>query len=183
MARARERHDLLVVDGYNVLLATPRYEGLIDEDAGPARLGHDPFVRAREALVSDVATYAQGRYDAVIVYDGANNHSDVRPNLSAAGVRQVFSREGESADEVIERLVTDARESGRGVALVTSDNTVRATVGTVVTRISSTTLVHEMEADDASVEQARLERASTHMTLEDRLPPEQRAKLWALLRS
>ncbi len=43
------RHELLVVDGYNVIRATDRYAHLIDE--GDA----DPFMRAREALLSDVA--------------------------------------------------------------------------------------------------------------------------------
>ena len=143
------RLPLLVVDGYNVIYGTTRYQGLIDEHAGAGALadvkylsrdpyGHDPFDRARDALVADVAAYAQGSYDPVIVYDGAQNLSEDRPNLSKAGVRVIFSQTGESADTVIERLVTRARHENRDVLLVTSDNTIRFTVGGVpVTSISS----------------------------------------------
>ena len=106
---------LLVVDGYNVIYGTGRYELMIDEHAGAGALadvahlsrdpyGHDPFDRAREALIADVAAYAQGSYDPVIVFDGAGNLSEERPNFSRAGVRVLFSRTGESADTEIERL-------------------------------------------------------------------------------
>ena len=186
-ARGSKEHGLLVVDGYNVLFATPRYQGLVDKDEGSpgasyaSRLGNDPFVRAREALAADVATYAQGRYEAVIVYDGARNLSPDRNNIASGGVGQIFSRQGESADAVIERLVTEAREAGREVALVTSDATIRAASGGPLTRISSAALVHEMEVDDESVAQALQDRTHVPLTLADRLPADQREKLDRLL--
>ncbi|MCH4119759.1 MAG: hypothetical protein LKF13_03775 [Atopobiaceae bacterium] len=61
---SRGRLPLLVVDGYNVIWGTQPYHDLIDEDddgahslPDVARLsrdpyGHDPFERAREALVA-----------------------------------------------------------------------------------------------------------------------------------
>lgn len=187
------RRALLVVDGYNVIYGTARYQGLIDEHAGAGALadvahlsrdpyGHDPFGRAREALVADVAAYAQGTYDAVIVYDGAGNLSDERPNFSQAGVRVIFSQTGESADTVIERLVTRARHENRDVLLVTSDNTIRFTVGGVpVTSISSQLLAIDMDVVDRDVTTAREERSHGRMTIEDRLSSEQREKLWKLM--
>ncbi|RRF89648.1 MAG: hypothetical protein DUD33_06425, partial [Coriobacteriaceae bacterium] len=109
MARPQE---LLVVDGYNVIHKSPRYMALVDEVSG--RLGDtDPFDRARKLLVADVAAYAQGRYEAVVVFDGAGNVSPDRPNLTIAGVRTVFSATGEEADSVIERIVTEARHDVR----------------------------------------------------------------------
>ena len=138
---SKARLPLLVVDGYNVLRATPRYAALMDERpdrihvsaggsgraAGGGMIGVDPFERAREALVADVAAFAQGSYEATIVYDGANNLSPDRPATKTAGVRIVFSAQGESADAVIERLCAQAHRSGRDIALVTSDNTIRST--------------------------------------------------------
>lgn len=177
----RSQHDLLVVDGYNVMGATPRYEGLIDEDGNGGRMGSDPFVRAREALITDVAEFAQGRYDAVVVFDGGGNLNPERPNYDRAGVHVIFSPTGETADTIIEKIVTDARLRGQNVSLVTEDNTIRATVGTVVTRISSTLLVHEVERVDEEVHQAQEERTHQRMTIEDRLSPEQRQKLWKLM--
>ena len=180
---------LLVVDGYNVVHGTPRYAALIDEHAGAGALadvahlsrdpsGHDPFDRAREALVADVAAYAQGSYEPVVVFDAAGNLSSERPNWSTAGVRVVFSRTGESADTVIERLVTEARHAERDVLLVTSDNTIRYTVGGIpVTTVSSALLAQNMSMVNAGVEEARERGSHTHLSLEDRLDTETRAKL------
>lgn len=184
---------LLVVDGYNVIGATPRYTDLIDEHAGAGALadvaslsrdpyGHDPFESARRVLMSDVATYAQGRYEAIVVFDAAQNLSDVRPDFSPGGVRMVFSRTGESADTVIERQVVRAREQGREVLLVTSDNAIRATVGGIpVTCVSSALLAHDMQDTNADVAEARAERTHMRLTMEDRLDSATRDKLWKLL--
>ncbi len=184
---------LLVVDGYNVIGATPRYQALIDEHAGAGALadvaslsrdpyGHDPFESARATLMSDVATYAQGRYDAVVVFDAAGNLSDDRPSFAPGGVRMVFSRTGESADTVIERHVVRARERGRDVLLVTSDNAIRATVGGIpVTTVSSQLLAQDMQVTNEEVAIEHDDRAHMRMTVEDRLSPEAREKLWELI--
>ena len=197
---SKARLPLLVVDGYNVLRATPRYAALMDEQpdrihvsaggsgraAGGGMIGVDPFERAREALVAAVAAFAQGPYEATIVYDGANNLSPDRPAPRTAGVRIVFSAQGESADAVIERLCAQAHRSGRDIALVTSDNTIRSTTSlgpyaASVTKISSLMLVHEMEATDREVARELADRTHTRMTVEDRLSPETLAKLNAIL--
>ena len=98
-------------------------------------------------------------------------------------MRLVFSRAGESADEVIERLVTEARLAPRAVTVVTSDNTIRATVGGIpVTRVSSDVLVTNMDALSAEYQRANDERQTQHMRLEDRIDPAAREKLWRMLR-
>lgn len=188
-----KRRTLLVVDGYNVIYGTSRYEALIDEHAGAGALadvaslsrdpyGHDPFERARETLITDVAAYAQGVYEPVIVFDAAGNLSDERPDFSRAGVRVVFSKTGESADSVIERLATRARKQMRDVLLVTSDNTIKFTVGGIpITTVSSQLLARDIEVVNADIEVSRQERSHSHMTLADRLSPEQREKLWKML--
>lgn len=190
---SRPRLPLLVVDGYNVIGASPRYQALCDQDAGVGAMsdvaslsrdpyGHDPFVSAREALLADVAAYALNTYEPVIVYDAADNLSEERPDYSRAGVEVVFSRMGESADTVIERLVAQARRQNRDVLLVTSDNTIRFTVGGIpVTTISSQLLSHDIELVRHEVESSRDDRINMHMTMEDRLSPETREKLWRML--
>ena len=184
---------LLVVDGYNVIHGTTRYAEMIDEHAGAGALadvarlsrdpyGHDPFDRVRQVLVADVAAYAQRSFEPVIVFDASGNLSEDRPDFSRAGVRVVFSRTGEDADTVIERLVTKARREDRDVLLVTSDNTIRFTVGGVpVTTVSSQLLAHDIDAVRADVATSYEERSHTHLTLADRLSPEQREKLNRML--
>lgn len=170
--------ELLVVDGYNVIFKSARYLARRDET-----VAGDPFEQARDLLVADVAAYAKGRYEPVIVFDAAGNVSPERPDLSKAGVRMVFSRTGESADAVIERLVTEQRLLPRAVTVVTSDRTIRATVGGVpVTRISSDVLVADVNQLAAEYERANAERQTQHMRLEDRIDPAAREKLWRMLR-
>lgn len=170
--------ELLVVDGYNVIFKSERYLARMDETAGT-----DPFEQARELLVADVAAYAKGRYDAVIVFDAAGNVSPERPNLTRAGVRLVFSSAGESADTVIERLVSEERQRPRAVTVVTSDRTIRATVGGVpVSRVSSEVLVADVATMNAEAARANAERQRPHLTVEDRIDPATREKLWRILR-
>lgn len=175
-----KQRELLVVDGYNVIHATDRYERLVDAHTNPARLDTDPYVRAREALLSDVAAFAHGTYEPIIVYDAAGNPAPEHPELKSGGVRMLFSAAGQSADELIERLVRQALDEGRAVTLVTSDGTIRSTVGLGpgdVRCISSALLVREMEGDAAELERDRNTAVHTHLTLGDRLPPEQRDRL------
>ena len=177
----RSNHELLVVDGYNVIFGTPRYKSLMDEP-GERDLDHDPFERARELLVADVAAFAQGRYEPVIVFDAAGNVNPEHPELRRAGVRMIFSPTNVTADTVIERLVGECRRQMREVTVVTSDNTIRATVGGIpVTRISSAMLAHEIDVLDDEREADIAERRHGKLTVEDRLDPKTLAKLNALL--
>lgn len=179
MARDSQR-ELLVVDGYNVIYKSPRYLARADDPQGQD--GGDPFSQARDLLISDVAAYAQGRYEAVVVFDAAGNVSPERPNLSQAGVRVIYSETGESADTVIERIVTESRLAPRAVTVVTSDRTIQATVGGIpVTRVSSDVLVSNIGSMNAEVQGVMREEGHRRMTLEDRLDPATRAKLDRLL--
>ena len=175
------RRELLVVDGYNVIYGTPRYQRLIDAPDARSR-DHDPFDRAREALVGDVAAYAQGRFEPVIVFDAGGNLNPEHPELRRAGVRMVFSPTGVTADTVIERIVGERRERGERTTVVTSDATVQATVfGDGVTRISSRMLSEEIDALDHDRAEDVSDRPGVHLTVEDRLPAETLAKLNRLL--
>ncbi len=78
----RSDHELLVVDGYNVIFGTPRYKSLMDEP-GERDLDHDPFERARELLVADVAAFAQSRYEPVIVFDAGVTSTPSTPSCAA----------------------------------------------------------------------------------------------------
>lgn len=177
----RASRELLVVDGYNVILSIPRYQHLIDEIPTRGR-SHDPFDRARAALVSDVAAFAQGHYDPVIVFDAGHNLNVDHPELISGGVRLIFSPTGMSADTVIERLVSEQRRNMHEVTVVTSDNTIKSTVGGLpVTSLSSSLLVHEIGLLDHDREQDMADRRQTHLTVEDRLDPATRAKLNKLL--
>lgn len=173
------KRELLVVDGYNVIHCTPRYEKLVYGHSDDP-YSNDVHQAARTALIADVAAFAQGRYDAVIVFDGAGNVSADRPNLPQAGVDIRFSPTGVSADTVVQQLCIEAREEGRACSVVTSDGTVQAVVmGKGVTRISSRMFVTDMAEVDRDIAEAE-EAPQIKMTLGSRLSPEALAKLKAL---
>ena len=95
-------------------------------------------------------------------------------------MRIEFSPTGVSADTVVQRLCTEAREAGRACSVVTSDGTIQATVmGKGVTRISARMFVEEMQLFDADVKEAE-EAPDIKLTLGSRLSPDAVAKLAAL---
>ena len=126
---------LLIVDGYNLLLGTPRYSHVADRDIDAAR----------SALVSDVAVHAHGDSEAIVVFDGASNPESTGEPHDAAGVTVIFSPYGRDADSVIEQIVAARRAKGDEVTLVTSDaETQWLALGHGARRISSAEFEREV---------------------------------------
>jgi predicted RNA-binding protein with PIN domain len=97
----------LVVDGYNV---TKRGFGEISLEQQRSRL-----VNGMGAIA------AQTRAEVTVAFDGAERVVGLPP--APRGVRVLFSRKGETADELIRRLVR-AEPPGRPVVVVSSDREV-----------------------------------------------------------
>ncbi len=89
--------EYLILDAYNVIGALDRYRAADDLDA------------ARELLVNDALKAAgwTGR-TIVVVFDAHRSPEPRREELRAGGiVRVVYSAPGESADDIIERLLAN----------------------------------------------------------------------------
>lgn len=161
----------LLVDGYNVLAASPRYR----------RLAKNDLESARAALVGDVVTFAAGEFRAVVVFDGAGNPQSTGTPHHVPGAVVVFSAWGVDADAVIETLAHRHRDRGENVVVVTSDAQTQWTVlGPGVSRMSSAEFVAALESEtDAWPEHNPA--GSTRQTLDSRVDPEVRAALskWA----
>lgn len=155
---------LLVVDGYNLLHADAGYRAAADIDLDAAR----------RRLVDDVAVFAQGRYEAVVVFDGGG----ITPHMPS-WVRVEWSGGGE-ADTIVEALAYEARESGRACVVATTDRATRdAVFGRGVDTISSATMLEHLEITDA---ETREEAGRTRrVTVADQVDPETRRRLaeWA----
>lgn len=162
---------VLLVDGYNVLRLTPPYREIAATDLESARV----------ALVSDVAAYAAGDWDATIVFDGGGNpHSDGVPHHEA-GVTVTFSKFGTEADAVIESLSRAARERGDHVEVVTSDAQTQWTVfGRGVARRSSPEFGQSLREGDAQWRE-HTPAGSSRSRIEDRVDEAVRERLarWA----
>lgn len=100
----------LIIDGYNLLAAAGRV----------ARTGGPYSDMARESLLRDLAAYRQRKGHALtVVFDGWQQGQPIESREHRAGVQVVYSKRGERADQVIQRL---AREYGSDCAVVTSDH-------------------------------------------------------------
>ena len=108
----------VLVDGYSVLHAWPT----VRKRAGRS------FAQQREALVQMLRQYADHTGAQVtMVFDGyAAKH---RPEIAepTPGIEVVYSEQGKTADDVIERHVGLATQRSR-MLVVTSDNVERQTV-------------------------------------------------------
>ncbi len=138
---------VLIVDGYNVIRSASSYQDLSpdDFDGGPG------WNAARAKLVADVATVAQGLYDATIVFDGGGNPESQGSVTHEAGIAVIYSAAGTDADQEIERLAHEARGGGREVVVVTSDAATQWTVyGEGVMRMSSAAFFGEISSANAS---------------------------------
>ena len=96
----------LIIDGYNVL--------------GRTSTGLNQLESAREVLLRDLATYRQRKSHAItVVFDGWQQGQLSEGREHRAGIQVIYSKRGEKADQVIQRL---AREYGADCAVVSSDH-------------------------------------------------------------
>jgi predicted RNA-binding protein with PIN domain len=99
----------ILVDGYNVLGT----RGQVGPDSE----------RAREQLVHELMNYHQRKGHAVtVVFDGWRQGLASERREHRAGVEVIYSKRGEQADQVIQRL---AEEFGALCAVVTSDQEIQ----------------------------------------------------------
>jgi len=98
----------VIVDGYNLL-------------GTRGQVGPD-LESAREQLLRDLSAYRQRKgHPVTVVFDGWQQAIGAERREHRMGVQVVYSKRGERADQVIQRL---AEEFGRDCAVVSSDREV-----------------------------------------------------------
>lgn len=98
----------LLIDGYNLLGALGRGKS---EQAAVAG--------AREALIARLSLYSQRKgHPVTVVFDAWRGPMGLEHHEHRTGVQVVFTKRGERADQVIQRL---ARQYGPDCAVVSSD--------------------------------------------------------------
>ena len=173
----------MLVDGYNVIRAGSRYLHLAEQTPDHSQ---DAFNAAREALLSDVASFAGREYKATVVFDGAGNPSSAGERKTFGTVEYLFSPHRVSADTVIEELAHKAVQKGKEVLVVTSDATLQWTVfGHKVVRMSAAGFCEEMQAIRQSLDEISCQDSNfiaRKTTLGERIDAEVAAKLEELTR-
>lgn len=103
----------LILDGYNVIHAVPELSKRADQNLEAGRKALIDFCAAHKAKRGDVA-------QIYIVFDGDDAYAG-QPSADRQGVRVLFSRRGEEADErILELIRTDG---GRSRFLIVSNDT------------------------------------------------------------
>lgn len=106
----------ILVDGYNV----------IQRDASFQSARQRSFEAARHALITQlISRYRHTPHHVTVVFDGDGAQEQTTHQQR---VRIIFSRAGESADNVIARLAAQARAEGRDVEMFSDDLEVQQAV-------------------------------------------------------
>ena len=112
---AAEKHEYLIVDGYNVIFA---WEGL-------KQLAGEGLDLARERLMDTLSNYCGfTRAELVLVFDAYRTPSHPGAHSDYYNIHVVYTDDGETADAYIERLVSDIGKN-YAVRVVTNDSLIR----------------------------------------------------------
>lgn len=154
--------DYLVIDGYNIINQWPKLNYLKDQ----------ALETARKELIEIFAEYA-GYYGrrTIIVFDAHNRKSANKEKTK--GVEVVFTKEGETADHYIEKLVFNIAKKNR-VYVATSDRVEQQVVmGAGAIRLSARDLLGEVEDMKQEIKKTYLDnkKKDSSTTLANRLNP------------
>ena len=103
----------LIIDGYNLIRRSPSLSTLDKQE----------LKKGRDELLRRLATYKQARkFPITVVFDGWNHPDLWGSRTFQQGIRVVFSRTGQKADDVIIQMAREMREKA---TVVTSDREVQ----------------------------------------------------------
>ncbi|WP_126424761.1 NYN domain-containing protein [Brevibacillus marinus] len=144
MAKRKEK-PLLIVDGYNIIGAWPQLREL--KDAGR-------MDEARDLLISKLADYQSYSGMKVIVVFDAYTVPGVGRQQKQYALEIYFTKEKETADEKIEKLVQENWKKNRQIYVATSDYTSQRVIfGQGALRKSARELLLDVESADQEIQQ------------------------------
>ncbi|MCT1904914.1 NYN domain-containing protein [Oceanobacillus sojae] len=127
---------VLIVDGYNIIGAWPELEHLKEKDIG----------QARDRLIELLAEYQAFTGDRVIVVFDAYYVRGIESKQEQFKVEVIYTKEKETADECIEKLVRKVKNVETQVYVATSDYAEQRTIfGQGALRKSARELLIEMD--------------------------------------
>ncbi|MCL6605845.1 MAG: NYN domain-containing protein [Paenibacillus sp.] len=162
--------DVLLVDGYNMIGGWPDL----------AELSHSGMKEARDRLLDMLADYQAFSGRRIIAVFDAYRVPGLGRAFVQGKVQVYFTKEKETADECIERLVGELTHRRRQIYVATSDLVEQHVIfAQGALRLSARELRLEIEENQREVKKvidSPGPRASRH-ALEDKLPPDVRNKL------
>ena len=143
--RVKGNPEHLIIDGYNLLHANEEWAKQMDGD----------LAVVRERLQDILANYAGFTGSAVtLVFDAYKRVPGPGSREDINGVDVVYTKEGETADVFIERMVYE-RGKKEQMRVVTSDGLIQTlTLGHGALRTSSREFLKELEAIEEAIREA-----------------------------
>lgn len=159
--------EILIVDGYNVIHAWTELTS-----------GGASLEEARVNLINILSDYRGSKGNRIIVVFDAHSVKGIRERVeNIQGILVIYSAEGQTADSVIEGLVSTYTPQGR-VYVVTSDwEEQRVIFGRGAYRLPARELVSEVKNTQKAQREIMEEQSGHRGFLSNRLNPELRAKL------
>lgn len=147
--------ELLIVDGYNVINAWPELIAI-----------RDNLEYARDKLVDILSEYgAYKRFRTIIVFDAHMTTEKSSSQSQAGALAVIYTKEGETADSYIEKMVYDLVRHKKRIYVVTSDRAEQMFIlGAGAYRISA----RELKNDVAAVKKEIAASLSTKVLARDR---------------
>lgn len=150
----------MIVDGYNIIGSWP---ALVE-------LKNESLELARDQLVGMLKEFQSFTGMQVIVVFDAHMSSGARKEYKVGNVQVVFSKEGETADERIERIVYEMEKRAAHIYVATSDQVEQQiTFGEGALRISARELERRVKEARKSVRKAVRKLNPSRNTLADQL--------------
>jgi len=152
----------IIIDGYNCIRQTDlrRFEDISLENG-------------RKELIKRLSAYKKAKgHKVTVVFDGilGGSHSEERDR--SAGISIIYSRKGETADEVIKRIVGTSTEE---LLVVSSDREIAFAVERKgFTAVSSPIFARKI-ADTGSRSSALCEKENDHILKKDKKGPSKKA--------
>jgi predicted RNA-binding protein with PIN domain len=145
-------HEYLVVDGYNIIGSWPHLVKLKDIN----------LEEARDQLIHVLADYQGFSGIPVCIVFDAYHIPGLGGKYEQSKLRIVYTKEKETADELIERLVTEMMGRRKRVYVATSDLTEQNVIfGKGALRISARELLDKVRESDKEIRRNISERTST----------------------
>lgn len=161
--------DVLLVDGYNMIGAWPFL----------AELAKSSMQDARDALLEKLADYQAFSGRRVVAIFDAYRVPGLGKSYTQGKVQVYFTKEKETADECIERLVGEFSHRRRKIYVATSDLIEQHVIFALgALRVSARELLIEVVQSEQEVQrQIRKEETKNRNTLDSTLPPDVRQML------
>lgn len=159
--------DILLVDGYNMIGGWPELAAL-------SKVG---MQEARDRLLERLANHQAFSGRKVIVVFDAYRVPGLGKSFNQKQIEVHFTKEKETADECIERLVRELSHRRRQIYVATSDTVEQHVIfGQGALRVSARELLNQVEENEREIQSKIAERSSksSRNSIDAKLSPEVR---------